>query len=65
MLVVDDDGHGFDFSGHLKHDDLEIARRGPMVIKERVRSINGELTIDSVPEQGARLEITIPQKSYD
>lgn len=64
ILVVDDDGRGFDFSGHLKQDDLDIARRGPMVIKERVRSINGELTIDSVPHGGARLEITIPKKSY-
>jgi signal transduction histidine kinase len=65
ILIVDDDGRGFDFSGHLKQDDLDIARRGPMVIKERVRSIDGELTIDSVPDGGARLEITIPKKSYD
>lgn len=64
ILVVDDDGRGFDFSGHLKQDDLDTARRGPMVLKERVRSINGELTIDSVPDGGARLEITIPKKSY-
>lgn len=64
ILVVDDDGRGFDFSGRLKQDDLDIARRGPMVIKERVRSIDGELTIDSVPDGGARLEITFPKKSY-
>lgn len=64
LLVVDDDGRGFDFSGHLKQDDLDIARRGPVVIKERVRSINGELCIDSVPDGGARLEISIPKNSY-
>jgi signal transduction histidine kinase len=36
--------------------------KGPMVIKERVRLIDGELTIESTPGQGARLEITVPQK---
>ncbi len=62
-LIVDDDGRGFDFTGHLSQDDLDIARRGPMVIKERVRSINGTLSIDSNPGGGARLEITFPQKT--
>jgi signal transduction histidine kinase len=64
ILMIDDDGRGFDFSGHLAQDDLDTSRRGPMVIKERVRSIDGELTIDSVPDGGARLEILIPKKSY-
>jgi signal transduction histidine kinase len=64
ILIVDDDGRGFDFSGHLAQDDLDNSRRGPMVIKERVRSIDGELTIDSVPNGGARLEISIPKKPY-
>ena len=62
-LIVDDDGHGFDFYGRLTQNDLDIARRGPMVIKERVRSINGTMTIDSIPGGGARLEITFPQKA--
>ncbi len=62
-LIVDDDGRGFDFSGRLSQDELDMARRGPMVIKERVRSIDGELAIVSVPGGGARLEITFPQKT--
>jgi signal transduction histidine kinase len=59
-LVIDDDGRGFDFAGRLSHAELDAARRGPLVIKERVRSIGGELTIESTPGRGARLEITLP-----
>jgi len=33
-----------------------------VVIKERVRLLNGELTIESNPGRGACLEIKIPQK---
>ena len=36
--------------------------RGPLVIKERVRVIAGELAIESNPGQGSRLEISVPQK---
>ncbi|MDP2734650.1 MAG: hypothetical protein Q8P12_00410, partial [bacterium] len=60
-LTVDDDGRGFPFAGHLSQAELDKARRGPVVIKERVRSVGGELTVDSIPGRGARLEITIPE----
>ena len=36
--------------------------KGPVVIKERVRLLAGELTIESNPGRGSRLEIEIPQK---
>jgi signal transduction histidine kinase len=42
---------------------LEKIRGGPLVIKERVRSLAGELTIESKPGQGARLVISFPQMS--
>src|SRR5207249_5102327 len=57
-LVVEDDGQGFDFSGRLSEAELEAARRGPVAIRERVRSIGGELILESAPGQGARLQIT-------
>jgi signal transduction histidine kinase len=63
-LSIDDDGHGFGFSGRLSHAELEAGRRGPMLIKERVRSIGGELAVESSLGRGARLEITFPQKAY-
>ncbi len=63
-LVIDDDGRGFGFAGRLNHAELEAARKGPLVIKERVRSIGGELAVESASGRGARLEITFPQKAY-
>jgi signal transduction histidine kinase len=59
-LLIADDGLGFGFRGLATQTQLDAAHRGPGVIKERVRLIGGELTIDSSPEHGARLEITIP-----
>jgi signal transduction histidine kinase len=59
-LVIDDDGQGFPFAGRLTQTELDVTRRGPLVIKERVRTIGGELTVDSIPGRGARLEIVIP-----
>ena len=63
-LVIEDDGRGFEFSGRFSQAQLEAARKGPRVIKERVRSIGGELVIDSTPGRGARLEISVPQQCY-
>jgi signal transduction histidine kinase len=60
MLTIEDDGRGFEFSGRFSHAELEDARRGPLVIKQRVRAVNGDLTIISKAGQGARLEIKIP-----
>ena len=59
-LVIEDDGRGFPFSGRFNHVQLEESRRGPLVIKQRVRAIEGELTIVSKAGHGARLEIRIP-----
>lgn len=63
-LVVDDDGQGFPFAGRLTLDQLDRTRRGPVVIKERVRAIGGQLTIDSNPGHGARLTVTIPRRRH-
>ncbi len=63
--VVNDDGHGFPFSGRLSIAELDGIRGGPAVIKERVRAVGGDMVIESTPGQGSRLEITIPQKGYE
>jgi len=60
VLIIEDDGRGFQFSGRFSHAELEEFRRGPLVIKQRVRAIDGELTIISKAGQGARLEVKIP-----
>jgi signal transduction histidine kinase len=61
-LVIQDDGTGFEFSGRLAQAELENQHKGPAVIRERVRSIEGELTVESVPGHGSRLDVMIPQK---
>jgi signal transduction histidine kinase len=61
-LIISDDGRGFDFVGRISQTELESLRKGPRVIRERVRAIGGELTIESFPGRGARLEISFPQR---
>ncbi len=60
-LTLEDDGKGFPFAGRFNHVQMEEMGRGPMVIRERVRLIDGELTVESNPGQGARLEVTVPR----
>jgi signal transduction histidine kinase len=60
QLTVEDDGKGFPFSGRLSDAELETTGKGPAVIRERVRLLAGELTIESTPGHGARLEVRIP-----
>ena len=57
-LTIEDDGRGFEFSGSLSHDELDRARTGPAIIKERTRLLGGHLTVESTPGEGARIEIT-------
>jgi signal transduction histidine kinase len=63
-LLVEDDGSGFEFTGRLSLAELEAASLGPRVIRERVRSIGGELAIESVPGCGARLQISLSPRAY-
>lgn len=58
-IQVKDDGCGFDFSGRLSLSQLDVARKGPRVIRERVHSANGELAIESYPNRGACLDIRL------
>ncbi len=60
-LVIEDDGGGFPFAGRVSQSELDSAGRAPAIIRERVRLIHGELTIESKPGQGARVEIIVPQ----
>jgi len=60
QLSVEDDGRGFPFSGRMSETELEATGKGPGVIRDRVRLLAGQLTIESNPGQGARLEVRIP-----
>ena len=60
-LSVEDDGKGFPFEGRYNQQQMQDAGTGPMIIRERVGLIAGELTVESTPGQGARLEIMVPR----
>jgi signal transduction histidine kinase len=60
-LTLEDDGKGLSFSGRYTQDRMDQDGKGPMIIRERVRLIAGELTVESNPGQGTRLEITVPR----
>jgi hypothetical protein len=60
-FLIDDDGRGFDFSGRLCMLELEATRQGPVIIRERVSTLGGELVVESTPGHGARLEIALPK----
>lgn len=64
-LLIDDDGRGFSFAGQRSLAELESSHQGPWVIKERVRVIRGDLTVESKPGRGSRLEVTVPQGAYE
>ncbi|HEV2501170.1 MAG TPA: histidine kinase [Terriglobia bacterium] len=63
-LMIEDDGKGFEFSGRLSQADLDASCQGPRVIGERVRTIKGDLAIESRGGQGSRLEIRFSPKGY-
>ncbi len=65
QLAIDDDGSGFGFDGRFTLDELDRARRGPVVIKERTRLLKGTLVIDSVPQRGTRLEVMVPRDNHE
>jgi signal transduction histidine kinase len=62
-LEIDDDGRGFPFEGRLDQAELDARRSGPIIIKERVRAIGGQIAISSTPGRGSRLEVLLPQEA--
>lgn len=59
-IAIEDDGSGFVFSGSYSLDELDILRLGPKSIKRRVRTLGGDLVLQSRPTEGATLKIHIP-----
>lgn len=59
-LWVEDDGRGFGFTGLVSSTQLDSLANCPLMVRERVRAIGGELMIKSNEVSGARLEILVP-----
>ena len=62
-LSVHDNGRGFRFGGRYSLEELELMRLGPHSIKQRVRAMGGELSLESQPGQGAHVRISVPMDS--
>lgn len=59
-VLVTDNGRGFPFVGEYDHHTLVSLGLGPVMLKERVKSLGGSIGIRSTPA-GARLDIRIPR----
>jgi signal transduction histidine kinase len=57
-IIVQDDGRGFPFHGTYDLDMLDDLKRGPVTLKERVASLNGDLRLQT-SSGGTRLEVTL------
>jgi signal transduction histidine kinase len=60
VLTVDDDGHGFKFSGIYDLEQMDEQRIGPVSIKQRARQLEAQLTLESAPGRGSRLRLRVP-----
>ena len=61
LLIVEDDGKGFD--GEQLALDGELTRIGIAGMRERAAIVGGELTIDSRPGFGTTVRVTVPIQS--
>jgi len=61
-VTISDNGCGFPFHGNYDDAALSATGLGPAIIKSRIASLGGTLTIDS-SESGARLEVILPLSS--
>ena len=56
---IDDNGGGFPFSGQYSLEELDLMRLGPASIKRRVRTLGGELLVESRPGEGSGLRVRV------
>jgi len=63
-VTIEDDGAGCGFRGCMSLAEMDAAGLGPAMIKERVRSLGGNLRIESSPGKGTRIEVTVMKEAY-
>ncbi len=60
IIDVEDDGTGFPFAGEFSLEELDLLHLGPQSIMRRIRSLNGDLLLNSRPGRGSELHIRLP-----
>jgi signal transduction histidine kinase len=63
-MTIADDGKGFPLSGSYSLAELDEASWGPLVLKERARNLGGELQLESNPDGGTTIAITVRQEKF-
>jgi signal transduction histidine kinase len=58
-IEVTDNGGGFPFQGKMTLEHMRESGSGPLVLAERITSLNGSLTVDS-SEQGTTVMMSVP-----
>lgn len=58
-LRIQDDGRGFE-PDHASRDAVELQQLGLLGIRERARLLGGQVQIESAPEKGTSLQVSIP-----
>ena len=59
-IAVEDDGTGYPFAGSFSGEELETLRLGPASIRRRVRTLGGDLLVESRPGRGAAVKVRVP-----
>lgn len=59
IITVQDDGEGFRFRGKLSSEEMIAGGVAPTSLTERIRSLNGEVWIES-SDEGSLVEMSIP-----
>jgi signal transduction histidine kinase len=62
VTSIADQGRGIDATQRLRHDD--ISGGGLMIMEERARSVGAELSIESTPGKGTRVEFVIARDKW-
>jgi two-component system nitrate/nitrite sensor histidine kinase NarX len=61
-LTIADDGQGCKFADEPARADIQTARMGPVVIRERAQSIGAEFDFESFPGRGSCVEVRLRQQ---
>ena len=64
QLRVEDDGRGFN-PGNTSRDAIELQKLGLLGIRERAELLGGKVEIESAPQKGTRLQVSIPLGGTD
>jgi PAS domain S-box-containing protein len=64
VVVIKDDGVGFDFSENSRIATAGHQGLGIFSVRERLAHLNGRFSIDTKPDQGTSVTLTVPEQNY-